>query len=43
VKNYLQQFVKSSIHPRPTLGHVSALDRETQMGFSEPRWLPSIN
>jgi hypothetical protein len=36
VKNYLQQFMKSSGHPAPNLGgRVPELDGETRMGFSE--------
>jgi hypothetical protein len=36
VKNYLQQFMKSSGHPATNLGGcVSALDGETRMGFPE--------
>jgi hypothetical protein len=36
VKNYLQQFMKSSGHPATNLGErVSALDGETRTGFSE--------
>jgi hypothetical protein len=38
VKNYLQQFMKSSGHSATNLGgRASALDGETRMGFSE-RW-----
>jgi hypothetical protein len=36
VKNYLQQFMKSSGYSAPNLGgRVPVLDGETQMGFSD--------